>query len=114
MTRVKGGKTALKGRRNTLKMVKGYRFGRHSKERQAYDAIVHAGAHAFTDRRDKKGLRRRNFNVRINAGVRPLGISYSKFIGALKKQNILLDRKVLSILANENPTTFERIVKKVA
>jgi large subunit ribosomal protein L20 len=114
MTRVKKGVTALKSRRNILKMVKGYRFGRSTKERMAQDAIAHAGVHAFRDRRDKKGLYRRLFNVRLNAGLRVHGWSYSKFIGALKKKNIELDRKVLSEIADQNPATLERVVKQLA
>ncbi len=113
MTRVKKGVNALKTRRNILKQVKGYRFGRGTKERQANEAIFHAGTYAFAHRRDKKGDFRRLWNVRINAGLRPLGHSYSKFIGALKKHNIDLNRKVLSEMAHENPQTFKNIVEKV-
>lgn len=112
MTRVKKGVNALKSRRNILKQVKGYRFGRGTKERQANEAIFHAGTYAFAHRRDKKGDFRRLWNVRINAGLRPLGYSYSKFIGALKKKNIVLDRKILATLAGENPETFKKIVEK--
>lgn len=111
MVRVKKGVNALKSRRNILKQVKGYRFGRSTKERMANEAIFHAGAYAFAHRRDKKGDYRRLWNVRINAGVRPLGISYSKLIGGLKKANIALDRKILATLAGENPATFAKVVK---
>ncbi|MEI6420266.1 MAG: 50S ribosomal protein L20 [bacterium] len=114
MTRVKRGTTALKSRKNILRMVKGYRMDRGSKERSAQTAIAHAGAHAFVDRRDKKGEYRRLFNVRINAGVRPFGLSYSKFINILKKKNIALDRKVLSEMADKNPETFARLMKQIA
>ncbi len=114
MTRVKKGVHALKTRRNILKQVKGYRFGRSTKERQAYEAISHAGTYAFAHRRDKKGDMRRLWNVRINAGLRPLGHTYSKFIGALKKKNIELDRKILATLAKDNPETFKRVVEKVS
>jgi large subunit ribosomal protein L20 len=112
MTRVKKGVNALKTRRNILKQVKGYRFGRGTKERQANEAIAHAGTYAFAHRRDKKGDMRRLWNVRINAALRPLGHSYSKFIGALKKKNIELDRKVLADIAHNNPDTFKRIVEQ--
>jgi large subunit ribosomal protein L20 len=112
MTRVKKGVNALKYRRNLLKMTKGYRFGRSTKERAAQDAVLHAGAYAFAHRRDKKGDFRRLWNVRINAALRPLGHSYSKFIGALKKKNIALDRKILSQLAQENPETFKKIAEQ--
>jgi len=69
MPRVKGGVNALKRRRNVLKQVKGYRFGRSTKERQAREAIVHAGKYAFTHRREKKNDFRRLWNIKINAGV---------------------------------------------
>jgi large subunit ribosomal protein L20 len=111
MSRVKKGVNALKTRRNILKQVKGYRFGRSTKERQAYEAISHAGAYAFAHRRDKKGDARRLFNVRINAGLGE-GMSYSKFMGALKKININLDRKILSQIADAHPETFKRILAK--
>ena len=115
MSRVKKGVNALKTRRNILKQVKGYRFGRSTKEKQAYEAISHAGTYAFAHRRDKKGDFRKLWNVRINAALRNLNekYSYSKFIGNLKKANIAIDRKILSTLAHESPKTFEAIVKKV-
>lgn len=113
MTRVKGGQHALKRRRKTLGMTKGYRFGRSTKERQAKEAIVHAGTYAFAHRRDKKNDQRKLWEVRINALVREHGMSYSKFIGALKKASIALDRKILSDLAQNKPSSFAKIVEKV-
>ncbi len=112
MTRVKKAVNALKPRRNVLRKVKGYRFGRSTKERMAQDAIFHAGSHAFAHRRDKKNDFRKLWNVRINAA---LGneMSYSEFIGALKKKQIALDRKILADLALNNPKTFNRIVDAV-
>jgi len=113
MSRVKRGTTSLKTRRNVLKQVKGYRFGRSTKERQAREAIAHAGMHAFDHRRDKKGDFRRLWNIRINAAVRPFSFSYSRFIDALKKKEIGLNRKMLSEIAGEHPDSFERIIKNV-
>jgi large subunit ribosomal protein L20 len=113
MTRVKKGVNALKTRRNILKQVKGYRFGRSSKERMAHDAIAHAGAYAFAHRRDKKGDFRRLWNVKINAALDPMGLSYSKFIGALKKKGIALDRKALAAIAETSPESFSRLVSQV-
>lgn len=112
MVRVKKGVNANKSRRNTLKQVKGYRFGRSTKEKMANEAIAHAGAYAFAHRRDKKNDFRRLWNVRIGAGLKEFGISYSKFIGGLKKANIALDRKILSTIAIESPETFKKIVEK--
>ncbi len=115
MSRVKKGVNALKTRRNILKQVKGYRFRRSKTERNAYEAISHAGAYSFAHRRDKKGDFRRLWNVRINAALREINpeYSYSRFIGALKKANISLDRKSLADLAGENPTAFKAVLEKV-
>lgn len=113
MTRVKKGVNALKTRRNVLKQVKGYRHGRSTKERQAYEAISHAGAYAFAHRRDKKGDFRRLWNVRLNAALREHGWSYSKFIGAMKKKGMTVNRKMLSEIAHKNPESFKRIVESV-
>lgn len=110
MARVKKGVNALKTRRNILKMAKGYRFGRSTKERQAYEAISHAGAYAFAHRRDKKGDARNLWVIRINAALEKEGLSYSKFIGALKKKGSILDRKILATLAHDFPETFKKIV----
>jgi large subunit ribosomal protein L20 len=113
MARVKRGVTKNKRRKNILAQVKGYRFDRSSKERIAKVAIKHAGLHAFRHRRAKKREFRNLWALRINAGVRPLGLSYSKFIGSLKKANIGLDRKSLSNLAKDHPEVFERLTKQL-
>jgi len=113
MTRVKRGTTSAKHRRNVLAQVKGYRFGRSTKEIQANDPIAHAGAYAFAHRRDKKNVFRRLWTVKMNAALRPLGFSYSKFIDALKKKNIIIDRKIMADLAENNPETFVNVVNEV-
>ncbi len=113
MTRVKKGVNALKTRKNTLRKVKGYRHGRSTKERQANEAIFHAGTYSFAHRKDKKGDFRRLWNVRMSAALKANGLSYSKFIPLLKKQDILLDRKILSQLADQNPEIFKKIIEAV-
>lgn len=113
MARVKRGTTKLRARKELLKKTKGYRFGRRNKEKEAREAMMHAGAHAFSHRRKKKGDFRRLWTIKINAAARPLGLSYSKFIDVLKKKNVELDRKVLADIAENNPETFERIVAQV-
>lgn len=110
MTRVKKGVHALKRRRSVLKQAKGFRHGRSTKERQAKDALLHAGSYAFAHRKDKKSFNRKLWNIKINAGSRELGISYSKLINALKKNKIELDRKILADLAENNPKTFSKIL----
>ena len=114
MSRVKKGTNALKTRRNILSQVKGYRFGRSKKEKQAYEAISHAGTYAFAHRRDKKGDFRRLWNIRLNSALDASGLSYSKFIGSLKKKNIALNRKMLSEIAADKPETFKQILSKVS
>jgi large subunit ribosomal protein L20 len=111
MTRVKGGVNALKSRKNILRKVKGYRHGRGTKERQATEAIFHAGTYAFAHRRDKKTDARQLWNVKISYASKELGTSYSKLMGSLKKKGVLLDRKILATLAKENPNTFKNIAE---
>ena len=113
MSRVKRGVNKNKRRKYILAQTKGYRFDRKSKERVAKEAIKHAGVHAFRHRRAKKREFRNLWTLRINAAVRPLGFSYSRFIDALKKGNVALDRKVLSTLAKDFPETFERLTKQL-
>ncbi len=113
MPRVKRGTTKNKSRKNTLAQVKGYRFGRSTKKKMATEAIAHAGAHAFAHRKDKKSNFRRLWNIKINAEVRKHDLSYSRFIDALNKKGIKLNRKMLADLAENNPESFKRVVDAV-
>ena len=113
MPRVKRGTQHTKTRRNILKLAKGYRWGRSTKLRLARVAVLKAGNHAYRDRKNKKRNNRQLQQLRINAAVRPLGLSYSRFIDMLKKANVVLDRKILSKLAAEYPVVFEKVVDSV-
>jgi len=113
MTRVKRGKIAHKKREKLLKHTKGFRWGRKSKERAAKEALLHAWSHAFKGRKEKKRNFRSLWQVQINAAARNNGLTYSKLISGLKKQNIILDRKILADLAKTEPKIFEKIVEKV-
>jgi large subunit ribosomal protein L20 len=113
MTRVKKAVNALKNRRNVLRQTKGFRHRRSTNEAAANEALAHAGAYAFAHRRDKKGDFRRLWNVKINAALRPLGFTYSKWIGAAKKKGITLDRKALAYLAEFKPEAFKRVAESV-
>lgn len=113
MTRVKKGVHALKRRRSVLKQTKGFRHGRSTKERQAKDALLHAGAYAFAHRRDKKSHNRKLWNIKINAASRTSGLSYSRLISALKKKNVGLDRKILADLAENHSESFARVLKSL-
>lgn len=93
-----------------LGMAKGY-YGSHSKQmKQAKEAVIRGLKFAFRDRRQKKRMMRRLWSIRINAACRPLGISYSRFINGLHKANVMLDRKVLSNLAHDDPSAFAEVV----
>jgi large subunit ribosomal protein L20 len=111
MTRIKGSKLHNKRRRGILKYTKGFRWGRKSKIKLAKTAKMKAGQYAFDSRRAKKRTNRQLWQIKINAGVREFGLSYSKFIDALKKHEIMLDRKILSEIASKNPQIFSKIVE---
>ncbi len=111
--RVKRGTTKLKHRKNVLAQTKGMRGNIHKKERKANEVLAHAGNHAFQHRKKKKGDFRQLFTMRINAAIRPFGLSYSVFMDKLKKKNITLNRKMLAELAANHPETFARVVKQV-
>lgn len=113
MPRVKRGVIAHKRREKTLAYVKGFKWGRKSKERAAKEALLHAWTHAFRGRKQKKRDYRRLWQVQIGAALIPFKISYSKFMGNVKKAHIELDRKVLSQIAEEHPEVFGKIVESV-
>jgi large subunit ribosomal protein L20 len=110
MPRVKRGTTANKRRAKVLKYTKGFRWGRKSKERAAKEALLHAWTHAFRGRKEKKRVYRQLWNVKINAAVHEAGTNYSKFIAALKKKGIIIDRKILADLAETEPGVFKEIL----
>lgn len=113
MPRVKRGTIHVKKRRSILKDVKGYKWGRKNLIRLAKTARTKAGAHAFVDRRKKKRTMRSLWQIKISAFVREYGLSYSRFIDALKKKDIALDRKILADLAENNKTVFEAVINKI-
>lgn len=110
MPRVKRGTIANKRRAEVLKKTKGFKWGRKSKERTAKEALLHAESRAFRGRKEKKRVYRQLWNVKINAAIREEGMSYSKFIAALKKADIQIDRKILADLAEHEPAVFKKIV----
>jgi len=113
MVRVKRGTTAHKRRKHLLKYAKGFRWGRKSKYAAAKDAMYHAWEYAYQGRKNKKRNFRNLWQTQINASTREQGISYSRFISALKKNKIEINRKILADLAQKNPDIFKKIVEKV-
>lgn len=109
--RVKGGLIQRKKHKKVLAAAKGYRGSRSKLFRKAQEAVWHAGAYAFAGRKDRKSNFRRLWIIRINAALQPFNIKYSQFIKTMKEKNILLDRKILSNLANDYPDVFEKLTK---
>ena len=97
-------------RKRMILAAKGYRGWRSKKFRYAKNAVWHGLTYSFAHRKDKKADYRSLWTVRINAAVRAKGLTYSRFINALKKANIALDRKILAELATNDPTAFNAVV----
>jgi len=112
MARVKRGVTSHAKHKKTLKAAKGYYGRRKNTIRIAKQAVEKANQYAFRDRKRKKRTFRALWIQRINAAVRPFGLTYSRFIDGLAKSGIQVDRKVLSELAISEPTAFQAIVEK--
>ena len=112
MPRVKRGTIAHKKRERVLKQTKGFRWGRKSKERAAKEALLHALSRKFRGRKEKKRNFRALWNVKIGAASREQNLSYSRLIAGLKKNKILIDRKILADLAENNPEVFKKILEK--
>ncbi len=110
MARVKRGTQHVKRRKTLLAKTKGMMWGRKSKIKLARPASLKAGVYAYRDRRNKKRSFRRLWQVRINAAIRPFGMNYSRFIDALKKADVTIDRHILSEIAMKHPAVFEKIV----
>lgn len=112
MTRIKRGVMANKRRKNVLKLTKGYKWRRKSHFRAAKEALLHAGKHAYIGRKQKKRQFRALWITRLSAAAKQSGNSYSKMMNGLNKNNIKLNRKMLSEIAIQYPKVFEKIVTK--
>ena len=113
MPRAKGGARAHKQREKILKYTKGFGWGRKSKKKLAQEALVHAWDHAFRGRKEKKRTFRGLWQVKIGAEAKQNGMSYSRLMDALKKQNVKIDRKILADLAEHEPKTFKAIMSQL-
>lgn len=113
MARVKSGVVTRRRHKKILKQASGY-YGKKSRLfKLAHEAVNRGLAFAFRDRKAKKREFRQLWIARINAGVRENGMSYSAFMGALKKHNIELDRRALADLACFDAQGFKAIVDSV-
>ena len=111
MPRVKRGFKARRRHNRILKLAKGYRGAHGRLFRSAVEAVHRGLCYAYRDRKQRKRAFRRLWIIRINAAVRPHGISYSRFMHGLKKANVELDRRVLADLAVHDQNAFGQVVE---
>ena len=109
--RIKRGRVRARKRKRLLKHAKGFMWRRKNVYRLAREAVHHAWASMFVGRKNKKRNFRQLWNIQINAASRESGLSYSKFIYGLKKNNIEINRKVLAELAQQKPEVFKNLVE---
>lgn len=115
MPRVKSGTTRHKRHKKVLSLTKGFRGTNNRLYKRAKEALLHAGQYAFIGRK----LRKRDFRslwiTRINGGLKTMEakLSYSRFIKALKDNNIELNRKMLAEIAVADFNAFRKVVEKV-
>jgi large subunit ribosomal protein L20 len=112
MARVKGGPQGHLRHKKVLKITKGQRGAKHRLFKRANEAMLKSLWYATRDRRIRKRDMRKLWIARINAAARLNGTTYSKLVAALKKANIVLNRKMLSDIAIRDPQTFAAVVAK--
>ena len=111
MPRVTKSVTAKAKHKKVLSTTKGHYGARSRLFRTAKQSNIKSLQYAFRDRKNRKRAFRSLWIARINAGSRALGVSYSVLLNGLNKSNIVLDRKILSDLAINDASTFEKVVK---
>ena len=111
MARVKRGTTVKQKHNKILERAKGYLGRHHSTYRAAREKTENAGQYAYRDRRQKKRDFRSLWIVRINAAVRPNGLTYSQFMNGLKKAGVVLDRKVSAQMAYDADKNFNTLIE---
>jgi large subunit ribosomal protein L20 len=112
MARVKGGPRGHLRHKKVLKITKGQRGAKHRLFKRANEAMLKSLWYATRDRRVRKRDMRKLWIARINAAARLNGTTYSQLVAALKKANIVLNRKMLSDMAIRDPQTFAAVVAK--
>jgi large subunit ribosomal protein L20 len=110
--RVKTGIVRHRRHKKILKLTKGSQMGNRKRIRLAKQTVLHAGEYAYAGRKLRKRDFRKLWIQRISAALTDQEISYSKFMGGLKKANISLNRKMLAELALKNPEVFKAVVSK--
>ncbi|MCX7926912.1 MAG: 50S ribosomal protein L20 [Candidatus Omnitrophica bacterium] len=113
MTKVKHSQATKRRKKKVLRQAKGFWGDRSKQFQQARRALMHALVYAYRDRKARKRSFRRLWISRINAAVRQEGMSYNKFMSAVKKSGIGLDRKIIAELAVREPAVFKRLFETV-
>ena len=98
-----------RGKKRVLKRAKGFVGGRRKLYRTAMETVMRAEAYAFRDRRARKREFRKLWILRINAACRQRGVNYSRFISALDKAGVAIDRKELAEMAVSDPAAFDKL-----
>ena len=111
MPRVRKSLTAKARHKKVLNATKGHYGARSRLFKTAKQSNIKSLQYAFRDRKNRKRSFRSLWISRINSGARELGVSYSKLINGLTKKDIIIDRKILSDLAINDSSTFEKIVQ---
>ena len=111
MARVRNGVVTKRRHKKILKAARGYFGSKHREFKSAKEQLMHAGAYAYRDRRQKKREFRKLWIVRINAACREENISYSRFIEGLNKAGIEVNRKMLSEIAINDREAFKKLVE---
>ena len=111
MARVKGGKATKKRHKRIMKAAKGYEQARSRSYRRAIETVNRAREAAYSGRKQKKRRFRRLWIQRINAACRERGLSYSRFIHALSRAGVEVDRKALAELAYSDPAAFDAVAE---
>ena len=111
MPRVRKGAARTQARRKLLRAARGYWGTKSRHKQQAKVAVIRAGVYAYRDRRNRRREFRKLWIVRITAACRMRGTRYSRFINGLGRAGILLNRKMLSQLAINDPRAFDQLVE---
>ncbi len=111
MPRVRKGAARNQARKKLLRQARGYFGSNHKSPYRAKDAIIRAGVYAYRDRRARKRNMRALWITRITAACRMRGTRYSEFMNGVKNANLLLNRKMLSQIAIDDPRLFDRLVE---
>lgn len=111
--RIKRGETKRAKHKKVLKLTSGYRMSYHKLYRKAKEAVLHAGQYSYAHRRRRKSQIKTEWIKAISSALMPFNMSYSAFMGNLKKNNVSIDRKNIAEMAVTNPDHFKSLVESV-